>query len=327
MQARMRAGAPRANALLDLKQIKRCIDLRAREAQFTEQASKLTMSSGFQTLQVLSACTGLHVILGSRANALVPSASPELALAGVLAEFEARGERVTTVTLRLVRREDAEWAEPALRWLVAHGRRVILRSPAALVRSLVLRAKDCGAAVVFEIAHQKLEVQRALLGAHADAATALLLQAQYLRRLGVAVSVHLGPLLAGLHDRPGQFEPLLRHIAAAGLRDLHLSVGRLTPARLQALSAVLDADTVASVTRRYGVDPAEQTGDAAPTSTGWRLTALAHDGLLEGLRGLAAVQAMRLDACGCTAHCHLDDTAREVASVRGPGLFAAHGWQ
>lgn len=314
-------------ATLDLCQIKRCIDPRARVAQFTEQASKLTMSSGFQTLQVLSSCTGLHVILGSRANAPVPSASPELALAGVLGEFEARGEQVTVVTLRLVRREDATWAEAALRWLVAHGRRVILRTPATLARSLVLRAKDCGAAVVFEIAHQKLEVQRALLGADADAAPALLLQAQYLRRLGVAVSIHLGPLLGGLHDRPGQFEPLLRHIAAAGLRDLHLSVGRLTPARLHALAGVVDGETQAELVRRYGVDPADASRDGTRTSTGWRLTARAHDALHEGLRGLAIGQAMRIDACGCTAHCHLDDRAREVVAVQGPGLFAAHGWQ
>lgn len=284
------------------------------------------MSSGFSTLQVLSSCTGLHVILGSRAGAPVPSASPELALAGLLGEFEARGERVTVVTLRLSRREDASWAEPALRWLVAHGRRVILRSPAALARSLVLRAKDCEAAVVFEIAHQKVEVQRALLGAAADAAPALLLQAQYLRRLGVAVSVHLGPLLAGLHDRPGHFEPLLRHIAAADLSDLHFSPGRLTPSRIQALAEVLDVDTLTAVLRRYGVPPAARSRDAAPTSTGWRLTAQATSALVEGLRGLASKYNMKLDACGCAAHCHRDPRKREVVSVQGPGLFAAHGW-
>jgi hypothetical protein len=297
--------------------------------QLTEQASNLIMSSGFSTLQVLSSCTGLHVILGSRAGAPVPSASPELALAGLLGEFEARGERVTVVTLRLVRREDATWAGPAVRWLTAHGRRVILRSPAALARSLVLLAKDCEAAVVFEIAHQKLEVQRALLGAEAEAAPALLLQAQYLRRLGVAVSVHLGPLLGGLHDRPlgPDFEPLLRHIAAADLSDLHLSPGRLTPARIQALASVLDADTMTSVLRRYGVPPAARSRDAAPTSTGWRLTAQASAGLVEGLRGLASRHGMRVDACGCTAHCHRDARRREPVSVQGPGLFAAHGWQ
>ncbi|HEY8378914.1 MAG TPA: hypothetical protein VIK91_20620 [Nannocystis sp.] len=285
------------------------------------------MSSGFTTLQVLSSCTGLHVILGSRAGAPVPSASPELALAGVLGEFEARGERVTTVTLRLARREDATWAEPALRWLTAHGRRVILRSPAVLARSLVLRAKDCEASVVFEIAHQKLEVQRALLGAEAEAASALLLQAQYLRRLGVPVSVWLGPLLAGLHDRPGHFEPLLRHLVAADLTELHLTTGRLTPARIQALAGALDADTMTAVLRRYGVPPAARSRDAAPTSTGWRLTAQASAALVEGLRGLAERHGMRIDACGCAAHCHRDTRPRELVPVQGPGLFAAHGWQ
>lgn len=321
-------GIGRARGTLDLNQITRCIDPTACQAHFTEQASKLTMSSGFTTLQVLSSCTGLHVILGSRAGAPVPSASPELALAGLLGEFEARGERVTVVTLRLARREDASWAEPALRWLTAHGRRVILRSPATLARSLVLRAKDCQASVAYEIAHQKVEIQRALLGAEAEAAPALLLQAQYLRRLGVPVSVHLGPLLAGLHDRPfgPDFEPLLRHIAAAELRDLHFVPGRLTPARIQALSTVLDADTMTSVLRRYGVPPAAQSRDAAPTSTGWRLTAQATGALVEGLKGLAERHGMRLDACGCTAHCHRDEQRREVVPVQGPGLFAAHGW-
>ncbi len=309
---------------LDLFQIMRSIDRSAHLTQFTEQASKLTMSSGFSTLQILSSCDGLHLVLGARQGAPVPSASPELALAGLLGEFEARGERVTVVTLRLTRREDATWAAPAVRWLAAHGRRAILRTPVALPRGLVLLAKDCAAGVHLEIAHQRTEVQRALLGAEADPAPTLLLQAQYLRRLGVAVSVHLGPLLAGLHDQPGHFEPLLGHIAAAGIHDLHLSVGRLTPARLQALS-VLSPDTLATMQRRYGVDAA--TRDAARTSTGWRLSAQAHAGLVDGLRALAARHEVKIDACGCGAHCHLDGRRRELVSVQGPSLFAAHGWQ
>lgn len=282
------------------------------------------MSSGFQTLQANMSCAGLHLTLGSRPGSPVPSASPELALAGLLAEFEAEGERVMVVTLRLSRRDDATWAEPALRWLAAHGRRVILRGAQVLPRALVQLARSCGAAVALEMAHQKLEIQRALLGPEADAASALLLQAQYLRRIGVPVSIHLGPLLAGLHDRPGNFEPLLRHIAAADVHDLHLSVGRLTPARLHALAAALDAETMAAVSRRYGVDPAEGHREAAPTSTGWRLTALAREALLEGLRGVTASHAMRVDACGCAAHCHLDAGGRgEYTSVQGPDLFAA----
>lgn len=285
------------------------------------------MSSGFSTLQVLSSCGGLHIVLGARPGAPVPSASPELALAGLLGEYEARGERVTLVTLQLTRREDATWAAVAVRWLAAHGRRAIVRTPVTLPRGLVLLAKDCAAGVALEIAHQKLEIQRALLGAEADPAPALLLQAQYLRRLGVAVSVHLGPLVAGLHDRPGHFEPLLRHITAAGIHDLHFTIARLTAARLLALTAVLDADTLANITRRYGVDPTARGEGAAATSTGWRLTSQAHDGFHQGLRTLAAGHGIRLDACGCIAHCHLDERRREPVPVQGPGLFAAHGWQ
>lgn len=285
------------------------------------------MSSGFSTLQVLSSCEGLHLVLGSRPGAPVPSASPELALAGLLGELEARGERVTVVTLKLARREDATWAAAAVRWLAAHGRRAIVRTPVTLPRGLVLLAKDCAAGVVLELAHQKVEIQRALLGAEADPAPALLLQAQYLRRLGVAVSVHLGPLVAGLHDRSGHFEPLLRHITAAGIHDVHFTIARLTTARLQALSAVLDADTLASISRRYGVDPAAHHDGAATTSTGWRLTAQAHEGFHQGLRTLATGHDVRIDGCGCVAHCHLDTRRREPVPVQGPGLFAAHGWQ
>jgi hypothetical protein len=64
-------------------------------------------------------------------------------------------------------------------------------------KALVLATRDHGATVVLEMAHHKLEIQRALLGEDADAAPALLLQAQHLRRLGVGVAVQLGPLVAG----------------------------------------------------------------------------------------------------------------------------------
>src|SRR5690606_24195738 len=124
----------------------------------------------------------------------------EFGLATLIGEHEARGEPVTTVTLRLARSEDAFWAQTALRWLSAHGRRVILRTARVMPKALVLAAREYGATVLVEMAHHKLEVQRALLGAQADAAPALLLQAQHLRRLGIGVAVQLGPLVAGLHD-------------------------------------------------------------------------------------------------------------------------------
>lgn len=270
------------------------------------------MSTGFQTLQVTSSCTGLHVLLGSRASAA--QGGVELGLASLLAEHEAAGEAVTTVSLRLARSEDAFWAQAALRWLTAHGRRVVLRTSRVLPRPLVLAARDCGATVVLEMAHSKLEVQRALLGAEADAAPALLLQAQHLRRLGVGVAVQLGPLVAGLHDRPGQIDGLVRHIAAADIHDVHLGVARLTPERLQGLLAALDVEGAFAVQRRYGVT----------TSTGsWRLSALAANNLREGARSVVQSEGLVVDGCGCGAHCHLDVADRRAyVAVQGPELFA-----
>lgn len=270
------------------------------------------MSTGFQTLQVTSSCTGLHLLLGSRAGAQVNSV--ELGLASLIGEHEAGGEAVTTVTLRLVRGEDAFWALAALRWLAAHGRRVMLRTARVMPKALVLAARDCGATVLLEMAHHKLEVQRALLGPDADAAPALLLQAQHLRRLGVGVAVHLGPLVAGLHDRPGQIDPLVRHIAAADIHDVHLSVGRLLPARALALVGALGVDAGFEVTRRY----------AATSSTGsWKLSALAADSLREAVRAVVLGQGLVVDGCGCPTHCHLDLAQRRAyVAVRGPELFA-----
>lgn len=271
------------------------------------------MSNGFQTLQVISSCTGLHVMLGARSTGST-SDSLELGLAGLLAEHEAGGEPVTVVTLRVVRAEDAFWAMTALRWLSGHGRRVILRTAKVLPKPLVLAARDCGATVVLELAHSRLAVQRALLGPEADAAPALLLQAQHLRRLHIGVAVQLGPLVAGLHDRPGHIDGLVRHIAAADIHDVHLGVARLTPERLQALLAALDVEGAHEVQRRYGVT----------TSTGsWRLSALAANTLREGARSLVHGEGLVVDGCGCGAHCHLDLAERRAyVPVQGPGLFA-----
>jgi hypothetical protein len=297
---------------LDPIQIKGSIDSDSHGEQFTEQANTL-MSTGFQTLQVTSSCTGLHLLLGARSSGST-SDSLELGLAGLIAEHEASGEPVTTVTLRLVRSEDAFWAQAALRWLSAHGRRVVLRTAKVLPKPLVMAARDCGATVVLEMAHSRLEVQRALLSPEADAAPALLLQAQHLRRLGIGVAVQLGPLVAGLHDRPGQIDGLVRHIAAADIHDVHLGVARLTPDRQQALLAVLDAEGAFEVQRRYGVT----------TSTGsWRLSALAANTLREGARSTVQSEGLVVDGCGCGAHCHLDLTERRAyVAVQGPELFA-----
>lgn len=277
------------------------------------------MSTGFQTLNVTSSCTGLHVLLGSRAGSEQfgygePGGRPEFALATLIGEHEAGGEAVTTVTLRLARSEDAFRALAALRWLAAHGRRAIVRTARVMPKALVLACRDHGATVVLEMAHHKLEIQRALLGEDADAAPALLLQAQHLRRLGVGVAVQLSPMVAGLHDRPGQIDPLVRHIAAADIHDVHLSVGRLTPATAERLIAVLGVEAGFEVSRRY----------AATSSTGsWRLSARAAEGLREAVRTVVLAQGLVIDGCGCNHHCHLDVAERRAyVAVQGPELFA-----
>ena len=109
------------------------------------------MSTGFQTLNVTSSCTGLHVLLGSRGASGEPGGRPELALATLIGEHEAGGEAVTTVTLRLARSEDAFWALAALRWLAAHGRRAIVRTARVMPKALVLACRDHGATVVLEM--------------------------------------------------------------------------------------------------------------------------------------------------------------------------------
>ncbi|MCA9634832.1 MAG: hypothetical protein KC420_02225 [Myxococcales bacterium] len=269
------------------------------------------MGGGIQALFRASACHGDHLIVGGQ-----PDADPELALASLLFELESDGAEIRTVSLRLARRADAAWAQPALRWLAAHGRRPLLRSAISLPRPLAEAAWESGASVVFELAHQRPAIQRALVGPEADPAAALLLSAQHLGRLGVGVGAHLGPLVPGIHDHRAQVEPLLHHLRAADLHEVHLSVGRLTPARLAALAGAVDEGVLLAIRRAYGVAPGS-------TREGWRLGRLSHDALREGVRAIAREHGLRVDGCGCAAFCHLDGGGRpDYARIGAGELFA-----
>jgi hypothetical protein len=190
----------------------------------------------------------------------------------------------------------------ALPWLVERGRRVVLRTPAVLPRSLAAAARDRGVTVFLEIASSDADVQRALHGRGADPVPSLLLHAQHLRALGVEPSAFIGPLLPMLHDRPTSIEPLLRHIAAADLHDARLSVGSLSPTRLRALQDVLPWAHVAAIARAYG---ATIDGSALLPAQGTRLDRRTEETLYHGVRRIAEDVGIRIDHCGCPAHCHL----------------------
>jgi hypothetical protein len=268
------------------------------------------MGHGLQVHQRSLACDGHSVLVGGAASPPGDRDAPELGLASLLGEAEAAGLRPTTVTLRLTRREDLTWARPALRWLHAHGRRVLLRSAIALPRGFADEALAHGLTLVLELAHHRPELQRALLGPSADSAATLLLHAQHLAWRGVGVGVHLGPLIAGLHDQPAQLTPLLHHIRAADLWQVHLSVGRLTSARAEALRQALDPGLALAIRRTYG--DREQ------------LPRLAHTALHDGTGRLVRERGLRIDACGCPSFCQLDSGARPpYVPVLASDLFVA----
>jgi hypothetical protein len=219
-----------------------------------------------------------------------------------LGEREAAGEQADTLVLRLHSRDDAGWVGVAMPWLIERGRRVVLRTPAVLPRSLAAAARDRGVTVFLELASGDAEIQHALHGRGADSVPSLLLHAQHLRTLGVEPSAFVGPLLPVLHDRPALLEPLLRHVAAADLRDVRLSVGRLSPTRLRALQEALPWAQVAAIARAYGATV--ESGVLLPAH-GARLDRHTEIALEHTARRVAEQVGLRIDHCGCPAHCHL----------------------
>lgn len=256
-------------------------------------------------LQAFRTCGGRGLVLGRAPTDVTPTVSVgevELALASRLGEREASGEQADTVVLRLHSRDDAGWIGVAMPWLIERGRRVVLRTPAVLPRSLAAAARDRGVTVFLEIASSDANVQRALHGRGADPVPSLLLHAQHLRTLGVEPSAFIGPLLPVLHDRPAHIEPLLRHVAAADLRDARLSVGRLVPSRLRALEDALPWAQVAAIARAFG---ATSEGESLLPAQGARLDRHTEHTLHDTVRRVAEDVGLRIDHCGCPAHCHL----------------------
>lgn len=273
------------------------------------------------------------MILGGTSG---PEQDPENALVGLFAEQEVAREPVVSATVRLASRLDARWAEPVVRWLHGHGRRVIMRTCAVLPRSLIQAAQECDATVQYELAHHRPAFQRALLGPDADPASALLLQAQHLQQLSVPVVGHLGPVFPGISaavsasDRGGEsIEPLLRHVAGANVRDVHVSAGVLTHARLTALEPLLDLAAISALRRAFGLGlglgfgrtRAGSGGPGGPGAGPWRLQRFTRRALLESVAGLARDHALVVDACGCAFACHRDPDASNPGPLR-PGFVS-----
>jgi hypothetical protein len=242
-----------------------------------------------------------------------------LALATVVAELDATGPAARVVVLRLADRDDAGWVRDAIGWLAARGRRPLVRTAVPLPRGVVEAVRRAGATVLLEIAHPEAEIQRALLGPGAEAAATLLLHAQHLRACGIEVAAVVGPLLPALHDER-VIAAMMQHIFAADLVDVHVTVGRLGPARLDALADVLHWPTLAAMTRAFGIDPTEP----AIPDLGVRLPAPANLALRRAAERLADHVGLRIDACGCAAQCQLDPEERPpFVSVLTSELFPA----
>lgn len=265
------------------------------------------MGSGFRALHAFDACHGLAVVVG-RGLARVPGDDDDvgLALGATLGEREARGAPARSVVLRLTERDDAAWARPAVEWLAERGRRVLVRSSVVLGRELVQSIRRWGVTVVLELAHPRPSHQQALVGPTAEPVAGLLLHAQHLRSLDIEVAVHLGPLFPVVHDQANEITALARHIAAADIRDVHLAVGRLTPARGRALARVLARGQAGAMLRAFGLDPRDEDPWAGLPAAGARLSPLAAATLRHGVRRLVESAGLRIDHCGCPAQCHLD---------------------
>lgn len=265
------------------------------------------MGSGFRALHAFDTCHGLAVVVG-RGKAQIPGGDEDvgLALGATLGEREARGAPARSVVLRLTERDDAAWARAAVEWLAERGRRVLVRSSVVLGRELVQSIRRWGVTVVLELAHPRPSMQQALVGPTAEPAAALLLHAQHLRSLDIEVAVHMGPLLPVVHDQGAELTALARHIAAADIRDVHLAVGRLTPARGRALARVLPRGQASAMLRAFGLDPREEDPWARLPAAGARLSPLAAATLRHGVRRFVESAGLRIDHCGCPAQCHLD---------------------
>ena len=261
----------------------------------------------------------------------VPTPAPAVAegsaargLAALLGEREADGHRDHAVVLELHDAGDLGWVAEAISWLAAHGRRVLLRTDRVLPRDAVEAARDAGASVLLRIASFDPELQAALLGPSADAAARLLLSAQHLRAQGVAVGVLVAPLMPVVH-RDEQLEVLCRHIAAADVQHVSFAIGGWSVARHRILSAVLPFGGATALARAFEIFDLDSIDPAERRRPSQRVATL----LQRQARRIAEDAGLRVEVCGCEAHCHLrGDSSRSSGtamqpfrSLLAPGLF------
>jgi hypothetical protein len=267
------------------------------------------------------------VVLGRASGAgatQVPGGDVGLMLASILGEDEASGVGpVPTVVLRVPTRDDASWAAPALSWLSERGRRVLVRTSVRMPKPLVDAAHHWGAAAMLELAHPRPSLQAALLGAAAEPTSALLLHAQHLRSRDIEVIANLGPLFPTLHDRSGAAASLMQHVVAADIRDAHLSLGRLGPGRLEALGQILPWADVLALARAFELPISSERAWPVIGASSIRLAPRAALAFREAMRRAAESCGLRIDHCGCLAHCHLDpERVPECVSLQTSELFA-----
>jgi hypothetical protein len=177
-----------------------------------------------------------------------------LALAGRLAQLEEHGDRVSAVRLLIRAREDADWAVALIEWLGAHQFVALVRTRVRLRGDLVECLRHESVHVEFELAHHKMQLQRALLDGAAESVQSLLLQSQHLSVIGIQQSVRLGPLLPGVHDED-TFRRLLALVRGADLHDYDLFVGQLGADALALLGKELGSAQALALTRSFGVSP------------------------------------------------------------------------
>jgi hypothetical protein len=170
----------------------------------------------------------------------------------------------------------------------------------------VAAARRHGATVILEIAHPDPAAGKVLLGDGAESSATLLLHAQHLRACDIEVAAQIGPLLPAIHD-DRTVATIVHHVVAADLVDAHLTMGRLTHARLLGLGGVLPWPQVATMARAFGVDP----GAEHPVpDAGVVLPAMPRLALLRAVERTATAAGLRIDHCGCAAQCHLDPESR-----------------
>lgn len=268
----------------------------------------LNMSSRLQHLGSLRSCDGFVPVLAGLGDRVEDAGSIGLELAGLLGELEVGGQAGRTVVLRVGGEgEDLRWVDLAARWLAERGRRVVVRTPRVLPLAVVEALVRADATVLLELGHGRAELQRALWGSHASSLGSLLLQAQHLATLELPVAVWLGPLFPVVHAHRESMEALVRHVAAADVKRVHVSVGRLTARLAERLERVLESAQASALARVFG---ARSLAEISFDASGVRLPRLNAISVQQDALHIAHDAGLEHDPCGCSLAC---DAARPVS--------------